>query len=331
MIYNFNTLRKQILGMSLSEGDFSKRGFDQGGKAQKRLEDIGKTVMFGYNSAVENNRGNDLQSITNTIKKEKVGFFNEGVGMGLYTLDIFSLTHKKHFWNFVKEEGEDHEYMAYIGAGLSIGVFNQNFEKFLRKACPMCGCLVLDGIGFYNAFFNLKKTLKRHKVPKSIEKNRFYLERFDNGVGRAIWFYNSGNPEAIAQTIHSFPSDRRGDIWSGIGLAAAYAGGVKESEIFKLKELSGNYAIMLGQGAFLAAHTRYRAGNPTKDESTIEILVGESAKSCDELANEVILQLDKTNRYINDKPSFQVFLEYVQDWVSANVSYQETSSVIPLH
>ncbi|MCK8522371.1 DUF1702 family protein [Aquimarina sp. D1M17] len=324
MIYNFKTLRKQILGLSLSEGNFSKRGFEEGSKAQKRLEDVGKTVMMGYNVAVENGRGDDMQSIISAIKSEKIGFFHEGIAMGLYTLDLFSITRKNHFWNFVKEEGNHHEYMAYIGAGLAIGVFNKGFEKFIAKACPMCGCLVLDGIGFYHAFFKPKRTLKQYKIPKSIEKNRFYLERFDNGVGRAIWFYDSGNPEAIAKTIHSFPADRRGDIWSGVGLAAAYAGGVPEEDIFKLKKLSGNYSVMLGQGAFLAAHTRHKAGNPTNDESTVEILVGESAKSCDELANQVIEQLDKRNRYVDNKPSFQVFLEYVQDWVSANISYQES-------
>ena len=43
---------------------------------------------------------------------------------------------------------------------------------------------------------------------------------FDQGLGRSFWFVNGGNPELIAQTIHSFPDSRQADFWSGIGLAA---------------------------------------------------------------------------------------------------------------
>ncbi len=323
MINNLKAIRKQFLGLALSEGNFKARGFEEGGKAQPRLEQVGKTVVHGYNVAVEHGLGDDLTAIINTIEEEKVGFFHEGVAMGLYTLDLFSVFNKNRFWDFIKNQGSHHEYMSYIGAGLATGVFNRSFERFLEKACPMSGCLVLDGIGFYNAFFKTKKTIMRRLVPKNIEKNPFYLERYDNGIGRAVWFYNAGNPKEIAKTIKSFPYDRQGDIWSGVGLAATYAGGVSADDISALKKVSGSHSLMLGQGAFLAVHTRHTAGNQHQDETTIEILVGESAKNCDELAKDVITVLDKRRRFIDNKPSFQVFLEHVRDWIEINISIRK--------
>ncbi len=322
MIYNLKAIRKQFLGLPLSEGDFERRGFDKGNDAQHRLEDVGKTVMMGYNTAIETGLHDDLKTITGTIQSEKVGFFHEGLAMGLYTLDIFSLFKRDRFWKFVKNQAKHHEYMSYIGAGLAIGVFNRPFESFIKKACPMCGCLVVDGIGFYHAFFKTKKTLIKYKVPLKVEENRFYLERFDNGVGRAIWFYNSGKPLDIAKTVKGFPADRRGNIWSGIGLAATYAGGVSDTKIRLLQKMAGEHVLMLGQGSFLAAHTRQRAGNPKIDESTVEILTGDNSMNCDELANEIMEVLDK-RRYIDNKHSFQVFLEHVRDWIGSKITRQD--------
>lgn len=314
MIYNLKTVRKQIFGLPLSEANFKVRGFKEGTEAQPRLELVAKTVVNGYNVAVENGLNDDLKAITKTLDKELVGFFNEGVGMGLYTLDLFSLTNKKRFWDFIKGTGSKHEYMAYIGAGLACGVFKRPFEKFMDKACPMSGCLVLDGIGFYYAMFKTKRTLDRKFVPKIVQNNSFYQERYDNGIGRAVWFYAAGEPERIAHTIQGFRPERRGAIWSGIGLAATYAGGVNHDKLLFLKELADEHEIMLAQGSFLATHTRHRAGNPHLDDQTEKILIGKRGLECHNFANQIRQTLEG-KRIVEGKPSFQVFLETVRTWI----------------
>ena len=314
MIYNLKTLRKQVLGLPLSEANFKVRGFQEGTEAQPRLELVAKTVVNAYNVAVEHGLNDDLKAITQTVDKELVGFFNEGIGMGLYNLDIFYLTNKKRFWDFVKGPGAKHEYMAYIGAGLACGVFKRPFEKFLDKACPMSGCLVLDGIGFYYAMFKTKKTLEGLYVPNIVKNNPFYQERYDNGIGRAVWFYAAGEPEIIAQTINAFPIERRAGIWSGIGLAATYAGGINYDKLLFLKELAGRHQIMLAQGSLLATHTRHRAGNPHLDDPIERILIGKSAIDSHNFAMKTRDMLEG-RRLIDGKQSFQVFLEAVRNWI----------------
>lgn len=318
MIYNLQSIRKQILGLGLSEVGFKARGFAQGYDAQERLELVAKTVVSGYNAAVEYGLNKDLQTATASVKNELVGFFNEGIGMGLYALDLFSLRSKNRFWEFVKGPGSKHEYMSYIGAGLASGVFGLPFKKFLDKASPTSGCLILDGIGFYYAYFKTNKTVHNFYVPASVRNDAFYLERYDNGIGRALWFYNSGDPKKIAQTVAAFPEERQPHVWSGVGLAATYAGGVSKDKIRLLKRLSGPHSIMLAQGSLLAVHTRYTAGNPHEDDSTVRILVGKPAEEAHLFAVEAIEAL-RNRRYIDGKHSFQVFLENIRKWIHAEV------------
>jgi len=316
MIYNLKSLRKQVFGLSLTEANFKNRGFTEGKEAQPRLELVAKTVVNGYNVAVENGLGEDLLAIRSAIEPELVGFFNEGIGMGLYTLNLFSVSGKQPFWDFVKGEGQHHEYMSYIGAGLACGVFRRPFKKFMDKACPMSGCLVLDGIGFYFAMFKTQKTIQGLYVPNSVKENEFYQQRYDNGIGRAVWFIDSGEPESIAKTINSFPEERRAEIWSGIGLAATYAGGVNADKILLLRHLAGEHATMLGQGALLATHTRHTAGNPHEDDTTERILIGRGSAESHAFALQTIDFLDK-RRFIDGIPSFQVFLGNIRGWIES--------------
>ncbi|WP_340200608.1 DUF1702 family protein [Ascidiimonas sp. W6] len=323
-----NIIRRMLFALPLSEANFKLRGFEKDSPAQARLELVAKTVVSGYNTALETGLSDDLTTNTETIKKELVGFFNEGIGMGLYTLDVFSPFNRDRFWRFIKGKGKNHEYMSYIGAGIASGVFfNLPFEKFAEKADPTSGLLILNGLGFYYAYFKPKKTLKNMYMPKSVKKDPFYIECYDNGIGRALWFYNGGVPSSIAKTISNFPKERQGAIWSGVGLAATYAGGVSELKIKELQQLAGSLSHMLGEGSILACHTRDIAGNPHASDSTERILTGRSVKECNLFA-----AITKENlngkRYINGKHSLLVFMENIREWVREN---HETANVNSHH
>ncbi len=328
MIYNLKLIRKQFFAMPLKEANFSVRKFEEGYEAQSRLEMVAKTVVNGYNTTVEHGLNDDLRAISQSISKELSGFFHEGIGMGLYALDLVSLKKKNLLVSYIIEKDKKHEYMSYIGAGLTCGVFNASYEKLMNKIDPMSGSLVLDGVGFYYAMFKTKKTIAKYYVPRKIKSNPFYLERFDNGLGRALWFYNSGEPENIQKTINTFPEKRRANIWSGIGLAATYAGGVSNEKIHELKRVSGVHQIMLAQGALLAAHTRHTAGNPHEDDSTINILTGTSGIKCHEKALEFKNKF-QGSKSIDGTPSFQVFLSHLRAWLNhvntqnGNHSYEQ--------
>jgi len=267
----------------MKEANFDERGFQQGESAQKRLELVAKAVVSGYNTTINNTSFG--------IKKKE----------------------------FIKGDGKPHEYMSYVGAGIACGVFKKHsFEKFLDKASPTSGLLLLNGLGFYYAYFKPEQTIKRRFfVPKNVKKDPFFLECYDNGIGRALWFYHGANPESIAQMIAAFPEERRAGVWAGVGLAATYAGGVAPNKILLLKQLSGKYYDSLAEGCVLASHTRDVAGNPHEDDSTELILTKKNAAVVQAFARKTDVALKK-RRYIDGKHSLQVFLEKIRAWIRKN-------------
>jgi hypothetical protein len=72
------------------------------------------------------------------------------------------------------------------------------------------------------------------------------------------------SPARIADVIATFEEGRRSDLWSGVGLACAYAGGVGKDAIVALKDLAGDLRPELAQGAAFAAEARRHAGNPSE-------------------------------------------------------------------
>jgi enediyne biosynthesis protein E3 len=313
-------IRKLILGLPITEAEFKIRGFEVGFPAQERLELVAKTVVNGYNVALENGLSKNLSVNITQVTNELVGFFHEGVAMGLYTLDLFSISNKNRLDEFINGVGKQHAYMSYIGAGIASAIFrNNSFESFASKANSEGESLFLNGVGFYNAYFKPQKTLINMFVPRSVMNNKpYFLEGYDNGIGRAVWFYNSGEPLKIAETVSRFPEKRKGAVWAGIGLAATYAGGVSKEKIYQLKELAGVHAYRLGEGSFLATHTRQMAGNPHQEDSTERILTGRSSIECHEFAEELIVKVLRGQKFINGQPSFQVFLGMIRDWVIEN-------------
>ncbi len=68
--------------------------------------------------------------------------------------------------------------------------------------------------------------------------------------------------DRIAATIDRFQERRHADLWSGVGLACAYAGGLPEQAIESLCAMAGPHRPHLAQGVAFAAKARERAGNP---------------------------------------------------------------------
>jgi hypothetical protein len=153
--------------------------------------------------------------------------------------------------------------------------------------------LAMDGYGFHQGFFHWPRFVDQQEQPKRLSAYARCV--FDNGLGRSLWFVKGANPERIAAAIAAFAPERRPHLWAGIGLAAAFAGGVERSALETLRELSGDCLPQLAQGVTFAAATRERAGNIAgHTELACEIvwrLTAEQAadiplKALDGLANE---------------------------------------------
>ncbi len=256
-------LRKLLFGISPSETSASVRGFPERDSAVRpRLETIGKTFVHGYNAALDTPKPKALARALNDVPIELRGFAYEGAAMSLSILDFLTPWNRKRFEALLAGPGNAHEYMLYVGAGWARARLKRSRSTLYSGDDPLLGWLAFDGFGFHEGFFDWERSFVRQERTRGIEGHAGRV--YDQGLGRCAWFVYGARPEAVAKAISSFAADRQEDLWGGVGLAAAYAGGVETAELTQLATLSGVHRAALGQGAAFAAKARVRADNETE-------------------------------------------------------------------
>jgi enediyne biosynthesis protein E2 len=156
---------------------------------------------------------------------------------------------------------------------------------------PTMSWLAVDGFGFDRAYFDTRRwvTDQQRPAPYPWQGTPGYFPRaFDQGIGRALWFIHGGQPQPVAAAVDQFAPDRRGDLWSGVGLAATFAGAAPEVALSSLPELAGGHRADLAQGAVFAATARTAAGFvPGHVTTATEALTGMSVADAAALAEQV--------------------------------------------
>jgi enediyne biosynthesis protein E3 len=263
-------MRRALLGLHPREASFDYRGF-RGGDAttRKRIEQIVTTFLEGYHYALSADNHDELHLNLEGMPKEVRGFAYEAAAMGLSVLDILTFWRRDRFARYLdgsEKKGSwsgiagEHRYMAYIGFGLAYARMKQPIEPALSQLDPFYCWLAMDGYGFHQGFFEIKRYVDRQEVPEGFSG---YTQRgFDQGLGRSLWFVEGADVRRIPATIAAFEPTRQADLWSGAGLALAYAGGVTPEAVRALFESAGSYQPDLAQGVAFAAMTRAEAGNP---------------------------------------------------------------------
>ncbi len=242
-----------------------------------RLEQIGTTFLRGYHAALEQDDICELATRLDAENLEMRGFIYEGAAMGLTLLDSLTPWNSRRLNNFLEGPGEPHAYMLHVGAGWLWARLPFTVNRWLRRMDRLLKWLGFDGWGFHEGYFHWQDYLAGRRYPRRLEG--YQKRAFDQGLGRSFWFVNGGSPGWITQTIAQFAADRRADLWSGIGLAAAYAGYASAGGLRELRDSAGPYRYHLAQGAAFAAKARQRAGNLTDytDQAT-NVLCGTSAR-----------------------------------------------------
>ncbi len=180
--------------------------------------------------------------------------------MGLMLLDSL-FPNRKRLPAFVHGPGAAYKCLVYIGAGLVLPRVPIRPSRFLARQDPFLRWLVMDGYGFYEAFFSWRDVVERHVAPRRVEG--YAVRAFDQGIGRSLWFSTGANVERIIATIETFPAARRGDLWSGIGVACAYAAGVMDrGAISTLLDAAGPHRSSLAVGSAVASIFREQSGQP---------------------------------------------------------------------
>jgi enediyne biosynthesis protein E3 len=235
---------------------FSSEGDRQ---AAQRLETVVRMVTRGCQWTLQNSKFEVLAARLDAVEPELRGFAYEGAGVGLAALDCL-FPWKNRVRAFLDGPGAAYIYAVPLGAGMALARLRRKPERFLKRLDPVMGWLILDGYGFHEGFFARKRYVTKQYVPTHLSP---YARRvFDQGLGRSIWFSAGTNIQRVTATITAFPESRQAGLWSGVGLACSYTGGVDRPAIEALKDAVGIYRSSLALGVAIGANARHSVGNP---------------------------------------------------------------------
>ncbi|MFL5963746.1 MAG: DUF1702 family protein [Gaiellaceae bacterium] len=267
----------RFLRIDPSETELARRGFAScPARVRQQLELHGASFVHGYHAALAHGAGDELRAELELVDSAERGFAYEGAAMALALLDL--LLRGRRIGAFLAGSADRHVYMVHVGCGWALARLHRRPWGHLPLD-PLLRWLALDGYGFHEAYFSTDRVVRERRPPRRLRGGERAV--FDQGVGRALWFVCAADAVCIADTISSFEPERRADLWSGVGLAATYAGAVDDVSLRRLATLAGVYRADAAQGAAFAAGARVRAGN----------VVPHVARGCEALAGAGVTEL----------------------------------------
>jgi hypothetical protein len=266
--------------------------------------------LGGYHAALEEVDIDRMVVRLNLIESPFQGFAYEGAAMALALLDRLSPWKRHRIEAFLHGPGARHQYMVHVGVGWAMARLPGLGRPVGHGLDPLLRWLVLDGYGFHQAYFNPRRFVDRHETTRF--RAPYAARVVDQGIGRALWFVDGAEPDRICDAVVSFPAARRPDLWSGVGLAATYAGGTDQAGLEALRDLARPYLPQLAQGAAFAAKARLHAGNPTPhtDLST-RVLCGVSAWAAATITDEA-LPSPSVSAAEPEIPAYEIWRRHVQ-------------------
>jgi hypothetical protein len=202
--------------------------------------------------------------------------------------------------------------MAHVGLGWVVARLpwlRRHVDRPLAPLDPLLRWLVVEGYGFHEGYFHWPRAVAAQEVPGRL--SGYARRAFDQGLGRSLWFVHGADVARVAAAVAAFPPPRHADLWGGVGLACAYAGGAGADALHALRESAGPYQPPLAQGAAFAAKARQRAGNPAAHTGlACEILCGASADAAAHLTDDALKDLSPDG----DEPAFEVWRRRIQDY-----------------
>jgi enediyne biosynthesis protein E3 len=251
---------------------------------QARLESSGTAFIDGYRAAI---RTGDAREASRTCEETPLplrGFAFEGAAMGLSLLDLVTSMRPRRFTTLLETYADSHAYMVHVGAGWAIARCPWGAATFLPRLDPVWRWLTVDGIGFHAGFFHRAALYDRQRCPVL---RRCEPEAFDAGLGRALWFACGAQSDLAVRCVTAFDETRRAAIWSGVGLAVAYAGGADAEDLAALARDAGAHRPHVALGAAFAAKARQRAGNPAEHtDQACRVFCGLSASGAADLTDQ---------------------------------------------
>jgi enediyne biosynthesis protein E3 len=277
LIFRWGKIWRALFGIRPREVTFARRGFRaENIAAQRHLEQVGRTFLDGYHAALEEEQQGRLLARLDTVGQESRGFAFEGAAMALCLLDHLIPGRRNRLSTFLNGPGRNHAYMVHVGVGGAAARLGGPLARWRKPLDPLLCWLAVDGHGFHEGYFHWHRFVAGGPVPPRLVG--YECRVFDQGLGRSLWFVCGADVDTLAGVIARFSPRRRPDLWSGAGLACAYAGGVDGKVIRLMAEASDLHRAHVAQGVAFAAKARERAGNPTDHtEQVCRVICGLSA------------------------------------------------------
>lgn len=297
-------LRKTLFGIPSEQAVFRRPGFAP--EAWQRFQPVAHSLVAGYHATLEDSRFEALLPCLDAVDLELHGFAYEGAGMGLAALDLLA-PWKQRLQAFVAGPAARHIYPIYVGVGLALARLHRQPERYMTRLDPLLRWVVVDGYGFHEGFFAWRRTVEQQRRPASFSP--YACRLFDQGLGRALWFASGALVERVAGIIAAFPEGRQTDLWSGVGLACAYAGGASRAEVETLLTIARPYRLQLARGAAVAAKGRKQAGNPAPHtELACQVFGGVSAEQAAGIIDETSQGLPPDG----EEPAYEIWRQRAQ-------------------
>jgi hypothetical protein len=267
-----------LLQQDLAQVDFGVRRFRlRPGNARGILEQAGRSFLEGFNAAVSMPVGDELTAAVNELDEPMHGFAYEGAGMACALLDIVGFTGGRNLRRLLAGPAVAYPHLVHVGAGWAFARLRSR-PGWGRPVLddPLLRWLAWDGYGFHQGFLRPDRVVAGQVVESGLTADQRAIR--DQGLGRSLWFHECADPESVALRIGEFHPARRGDLWSGVGLAATYAGGAEPDELLLLNSLSGRRRADVAQGAAFACAAREISGVvPAHTKAAATILAGAPA------------------------------------------------------
>ena len=265
----------------------------------------------GFNAALEVALSDHLIGQLEGLNDSYRGFGYEGAGMGLGIIDYAS--NKDLVSTFLEDRGANYPELIHVGVGCGTAALKKKLEPRMLKADPLNRWWIPDGFGFFSGIYKWEDSVEKQIIPKQVKG--YAIRAFDRGLGRRIWFGFTGEIETIAKAIAKFPESRQADLWSGVGLASTFAGGVERETLVELRQLAGDYASHLALGSAMAAKCRYTADNIVYYTNVAcSVLCGMTASEAAEIVVRAYnsVDIDPDEPLDVEQPAFETMRENVR-------------------
>ncbi|WP_103513073.1 DUF1702 family protein [Streptomyces sp. SM13] len=289
-------LRRLAMAPSLDDVSFAGRGFTVVPSERTRLlEAVPQAVVTGFEWAVEDRDVATTERRLALVDPLNRGFAYEGATMACAIRDTMGPRgHRAE--DLLRGGGKPHIFLNYIGIGFAMAKLPRPLWKKLipelaePEFYPAMSWLCVDGYGFDRAYFDTDAWVggQRLDTPYHWDGDSAYWQRaFDQGVGRALWFIHGGQVSHVSAAVRAFAVDRQADLWSGVGLAATFAGGSTSADLVALSEEAGEHTAHLAQGAVFAAKARHHAGYvPEHSSAAVHAFTGRTVGDVAQLADD---------------------------------------------